>query len=470
MCCIAPCSSEMSAPSEKKYALTVKNVVNALKRLTKWFKLGIELEIEPFQLEKIENDERNCVDQCMLKMVIYWLEKDDKASWRKLCNALEAMDETDISERIKRRYAPKILQELEEDDTKNRIDREDERFEQQQRQRQHEQQQREFERRRMEQELRDRMRPTDEDTVRKAFHEHGIQWVYDALLKYVADLVELQRLKDTLQAQVEEGNIFKERAKELKKRKEELCKRAQEFAQIEDFLSQDEKELNYQITRLQQLNRSQWTTYLMHECEHKLQSYQNSLQSCKKQSRICKETLEHSEFQLTECHDKFTSCVRELRCLQREYERCMTAVSDAKTAELCEMINKTLEDIAKGLVVGTVAGGAAGAVVAGVPSAAIGAAVGTTVIPLIGTAIGAAFGAVLGAVTGGTSRLIGGTLKILKSELSRFQNELMQFEDTRKEWQDVVEKAINDIDELEKMACALRDEDQTLERTGRVTS
>ena len=445
----------MSAPS----ALKLIDVVNILKPVNKWFELGVQLEIEHSKLEEIEIEERNDLGKCKIKMVSHWLESDTTASWKKLYGALKAIDKPRICEGI----ITKVLQELEEEDTKDKIDREDE---------QHEQQQREFKEKRdkMQKEYGDRMKLTqqDDEDIRKAFREYGIEWVYDAYMKFLAQCVELEYLKDKLQVQVEESKFFKERAIKLKKRKEELCKRAQDFQQIESFLSQDESELEYQITTLQQLKGSQSISHLR-DCSHKLENCRDGLKRCKKQLQICTEALETSKFQLLECKHKLTSCIRELKCLQRDYDGFIRTVN-ADTIDLYGTINDILENIFKGAAVGMVAGGLAGGTITGVPSALLGAAVGTSVIPVVGTAIGAFIGVVLGAGAGGVAGFIGGVSNAhikeeIKSHLSRIKTELNEFENTRKKSQDVLEKAINGVDELEEMTrtLALRDEDQTLE-------
>jgi len=365
LCCSVSSVSEMSASS----APELKDVVNVLKPVTEWFQLGVQLELEHSNLEKIDIEERN-VEKCKIKMVSHWLASDTNASWKKLYFALKAIDRTRICEEI----ITKVLQELVEEGTKEKIDREDE---------QYEQQQREFKEKRekMRKEYGDRKKKTqqnDED-IRKAFRKYDIEWVYDACMKFLAKCVELKYLNDKLKVQVEESNIFKERAIKLKERKEELCERARDFQQIEAFLSQDEEELENQITKLQQLKGSQSIPRL-NDCRRKLENCRNRLKSCKKQLQICTEALKTSNFQLLECKDKLASCSRELRCLQRDYESLIKTVN-LDAIHLNRTINDIWESIFKGAVVGMVAGGLAGGTITGVPSALVGAAVGTSVIP-----------------------------------------------------------------------------------------
>ena len=133
--------SEMDKPFD--YTLISKNVVNSIKPVTKWFELGLQLDIEHSELEKIRIDRRD-TDPCKMEMVIHWLKNDDTKSWQKLCDALEKIGEAGVARQIvsdypklkeeceeKRREIPQNLRKLQQENTNDRI--EDEEYEQRQR-------------------------------------------------------------------------------------------------------------------------------------------------------------------------------------------------------------------------------------------------------------------------------------------------------------------------------------------------
>ena len=451
--------SEMDDPFD--YTLTVKNVVNSIKPVTKWFELGLQLDIEHCELEKIRNDRRD-TDPCKMEMVAHWLKNDLTATWKKLCDALETIGEARVAQQIVSDY-PKLkeeyeemkrkiaenLQKLEQENTNDRI--EDEEYEQRQRawEERNEQTQ---EKSKVEVEF-GGTQQENEEAIRDALHKLGIEWAYDTFTKSAADRGELEHLKEKMQAQTEGGRMFKERARNLKKKKEALCNRTKEFEDIEEYLHQDENELEYHARKLQKLGWLPWLVRLpdVVECNKKISQCRDRLRVCQEQSRICKEALRRSDFQLSDCRAKIESCTSELRYLQKEYERCSRTVK-ANMEELkktASTLETTIEEWA--------AGGAA-------VGAATGIVVGTAVLPVVGTVVGAATGAAVGYFGG---KAVGSLLtketeetkeqRLVRSQLTRCEDELKACENTLRECQAMAEDVKNKIDELENLTCTLFD-------------
>ena len=436
--------------------LKLKDVVNSIQSVTKWFELGVQLDIKYHVLQKIRNDRRDQTDSCKVEMVHHWLENDVTSSWNKLCDALENINEERVVRQIvddypdlkrerekaeiKRRETSQFLNELEQENTSDRI--EDETYEQWQRgweERNERIQQKSKKSTKRQKSTQQTISQEEEEATRDALRKHDIEWVYDILIKSAADRKELDCLKDKMEAQAERGGIFKERVKKLKERKEALCNRAQKFEEMEEYLHQDEIELEYRARKLQKLSWLQWLAHLpdVIECNIKLIQCRDRLRRCQEQSRICKKALRCSEFQLADCRDKLVSCASELRYLQKEYERCSrTVIANMKVIEKAEPNLKIFQECTiKGAIVGATVGGMAGML---------------TAIPVVGATVGGATGYLGGAIVS----------TYLAHQLRRCQKELKEGEHTREEWQAVAEKVKNEIDELENFThTLLRDQD-----------
>ena len=59
-------------------------------RGVKWFSLGIQLDIEKCELDKIKRENPQDEDQCMIEVLDYWLQNTQSdPTWDKLANAVE---------------------------------------------------------------------------------------------------------------------------------------------------------------------------------------------------------------------------------------------------------------------------------------------------------------------------------------------------------------------------------------------
>ena len=436
---------EMDNPFDR--TLILKNVVNSIETVNDWYGLGLQLDIKDCYLERIRSDRRD-IEPCKREMVRHWLKNG--ATWQKLCDALEKIGERRVARQIvsdyptlktecekKAREIPQNLCKLEEENTNDRI--EDEKYKEWQRS--------------WEEEKKIQQKPNirtgfessqqeNEGAIRDALRNHGIEWVYDALVKCQADREELEHLKEKVQTQTEGGRTFKERAKKLKRRKEALCSRAQEFEEMEEYLHIDERELKYRVQELQRLDWMQWFARLSDviDCYPKLIQCRGRLRRCQEQSRISKEALRRSEFQLSDCRKKIESCISELRYLNQEYECCNRSVigNIEEIKKAASTLETTIETLAKGAAA---VGGATGA------------AVGTAVLPVVGTAVGGAAGAAMAffGVKAVGSLLMEAEERLVRSQLTRCNDELKAYEKTQRECQAMAEGIKNDIDELENL-------------------
>lgn len=76
---------------------------------TKWYDIGIELEIPTSTLKSIKLMYNNSPAECLVEMLDTWLKQvNPKPSWRLLTNALEqpTVGEEQLADKLKRRYCP----------------------------------------------------------------------------------------------------------------------------------------------------------------------------------------------------------------------------------------------------------------------------------------------------------------------------------------------------------------------------
>jgi len=196
--------------------LTLKNVVKSLRAVIDWEELGIQLEIEYYELEKIRIDRRN-IDPCKREMVRWWLKHGISPSWQKLCDALKDLQQECIANQIVSEY-PELKRRVMEKEAREAeilcsnpypsLSLEDSKHEQRSRdwELRNEQIQHEHEER-MESAQQAAFAETTsenvEKTIRDLFHKQKIGWVYDALKKSAVDREELELLKERMEVQAE---------------------------------------------------------------------------------------------------------------------------------------------------------------------------------------------------------------------------------------------------------------------------
>ena len=84
-------------------ALSLKNLTNALVKVDDWKGLGIQLEIDYHELQKISKG-HSTVEECKRAMLQHWLDSDTKASWIILLASLYEMNLNRVAEEIKMKY------------------------------------------------------------------------------------------------------------------------------------------------------------------------------------------------------------------------------------------------------------------------------------------------------------------------------------------------------------------------------
>ena len=84
--------------------LSLKNLINGLRDVPEWERLGIQLDISYYKLQAIAKDHHWITEDCKQAMLHHWLEADTKASWEKLLLALRNMQLNRVAEEIKKKY------------------------------------------------------------------------------------------------------------------------------------------------------------------------------------------------------------------------------------------------------------------------------------------------------------------------------------------------------------------------------
>ena len=70
---------------------SLKDVLAALKKVTKPYQLGLQLNIDSSELDTIEKDHLRDIDRQKTEVIKYWLRNSPDASWTTLANAVERM-------------------------------------------------------------------------------------------------------------------------------------------------------------------------------------------------------------------------------------------------------------------------------------------------------------------------------------------------------------------------------------------
>lgn len=78
-------------------------MLNALKGVSDWVELGIQLDVEMQQIKEIE-DQYRYSPRCKIELLGYWLTNEHEPSWDKLVTALKNMDKRSIARKITTRF------------------------------------------------------------------------------------------------------------------------------------------------------------------------------------------------------------------------------------------------------------------------------------------------------------------------------------------------------------------------------
>ena len=95
------------AAQERPHALelNVKNLTNALRAVSDWKMLGIQLGVKMQQISDIHYRNRDGgLNLCKADLLNHWLTNEPKPSWEKVAMALDEMDMTDVTREIRTAY------------------------------------------------------------------------------------------------------------------------------------------------------------------------------------------------------------------------------------------------------------------------------------------------------------------------------------------------------------------------------
>ena len=83
---------------------TLKELTNALKSVSDWHLLGVNLDFSGSELATIERDNRGDNTRCKTVMLYRWLEITTCPSWEAVVQALRLMDADAVADTIQRKY------------------------------------------------------------------------------------------------------------------------------------------------------------------------------------------------------------------------------------------------------------------------------------------------------------------------------------------------------------------------------
>ena len=81
----------------------VRSLFPELRTVSDWYQLGINLGLQKYELNRIEQDYQGNKRQ-MQPMLDLWLRRTPNTSWKDLVSALDEMGENRVAERIRKKY------------------------------------------------------------------------------------------------------------------------------------------------------------------------------------------------------------------------------------------------------------------------------------------------------------------------------------------------------------------------------
>ena len=83
--------------------LDLRSLLEELKEVTDWFRLGVWLGINHTVLTTIEKNYEHDGERCKIEMLEHWL-KNFNASWSEMISALEAIDRRNLAIQLREKY------------------------------------------------------------------------------------------------------------------------------------------------------------------------------------------------------------------------------------------------------------------------------------------------------------------------------------------------------------------------------
>ena len=85
--------------------LNVKNLSTELTTITNWYQLGLYLNLQTHDLNKIQQDHAHQGnDRQRLEMLSLWLRRTPNATWEDVVSALQQMEENRVAENIRQKH------------------------------------------------------------------------------------------------------------------------------------------------------------------------------------------------------------------------------------------------------------------------------------------------------------------------------------------------------------------------------
>ena len=85
-------------------APTIKQLLEALKKLENWFLFGAMLGVPVSKLKEIESNYPKDSGRCKLEMLQYWLDTKLGPTWNEVIQALEKADQLTLAAQVKHEY------------------------------------------------------------------------------------------------------------------------------------------------------------------------------------------------------------------------------------------------------------------------------------------------------------------------------------------------------------------------------
>ena len=79
----------------------MKNVTNALRPVSAWYKLGIQLGVPEYELKQIEGNFPKDGDRCRGEVLTYWFNNAEEQSWDVLADAVENAGHRNLANKIR---------------------------------------------------------------------------------------------------------------------------------------------------------------------------------------------------------------------------------------------------------------------------------------------------------------------------------------------------------------------------------
>ena len=95
----------MPATVQATDILTVKNLSSELTTITNWYQLGLYLDLQTHELDKIQQEHAHQGnDRQMLVMLTLWLRRTPNPTWDDVVTALEQLRENRVAESVRQKY------------------------------------------------------------------------------------------------------------------------------------------------------------------------------------------------------------------------------------------------------------------------------------------------------------------------------------------------------------------------------